>query len=67
MSEEAFAQFELQMRNFSLPQLKALRTDLDELIEDAEDIADAQRVWAEVQSGKQQLIPAEHVYRELGL
>ena len=67
MSEEAFAQFELQMRNFSLPQLKALRTDLDELIEDAEDIADAQRVWAEVQSGKQQVYTLAEVENELGL
>ena len=73
MSDIAFAELQAQVERLPLFQIEILRDRLERIIEseaaeeDEQDLADARRVMAEIESGRQRLIPAEEVYRELGL
>lgn len=50
-----------------LDELAGDEEDYDDIEEDAEDIADADRIMAEIEAGRMKVYPAERVYRELGL
>lgn len=58
-----------EMTGFSESEIlqNALDLYIQEVKEDFEDLIEAKKALEEIESGKQKLIPAEEVYKELGL
>ncbi len=67
LKPEIFSRLEKLSKKSSRTKSYYINTALTEMIEDFEDMCDAEEVLARIRSGKEKTIPAEVLYKEIGL
>ena len=74
IKSNVFVKFQKFCKHFNLDETESAERAIENYIEqyieakeDEEDLQDAIRIAAEIDAGRMELIPAEEVYRELGI